>query len=100
MSYRAIVIVLGTAVLVSALLLHLFAREVSAAWSAFAVHPEIRGSLRAQLVDLRTLARLHPEQSAEYRRRFDTTRNLLNRTEVLEMNRDVIVRRYEQMLLA
>ncbi len=100
MSYRAIIIVLAAAVLTSALLLHLFAREASAAWSAFAVHPEIRGSLRAQLVDLRTLARLNPDQAAEYRRRFDTTRNLLNRTEVLEMNRDVIVRRYEQMLLA
>ncbi len=100
MSYRAIIVVLAAAVLASALLLHLFAREASAAWSAFAVHPEIRGSLRAQLVDLRTLARLNPDQAAEYRRRFDTTRNLLNRTEVLEMNRDAIVRRYEQMLLA
>lgn len=100
MSYRSIILVLAAAVLVSALLLRLFAREASAAWSAFAVHPEIRGSLRAQLVDLRTLARLNPAQSADYRRRFDATRHLLNRTEVLEMNRDAIVRRYEQMLLA
>lgn len=100
MSYRSIIVVLATAVLLSALLLRLFAREASAAWSAFAVHPEIRGSLRAQLVDLRTLARLNPAQSAEYRRRFEATRNLLNRTEVLEMNRDAIVRSYEQMLLA
>ena len=99
MSYRSIVLVLAVAVLASALLLHLFAREASAAWSAFAVHPEIRGSLRAQLADLRTLARLNPVQAADYRRRFDTTRHLLNRTEVLEMNRDAIVRRYEQMLL-
>jgi len=100
MSYRSIIVVLAAAVLVSAFLLHLFVREASAAWSAFAVHPEIRGSLRKELVDLRTLARLNPAQSADYRRRFDTTRHLLNRTEVLEMNRDTIVRRYEQMLLA
>lgn len=100
MSYRSIIIVLAAAVLVSALLLRLFAREASAAWSAFAVHPEIRGSLRAQLTDLRTLARLNPDQAADYRKRFEATRNLLNRTEVLEMNRDAIVRRYEEMLLA
>lgn len=43
---------------------------------------------------------MHPEQSADYRKRFETTRNLLNRIEVLEMNRDAIVRRYEEMLLA
>lgn len=100
MSYRSIVVVLAAAVLMSALLLRLFAREASAAWSAFTVNPEIRASLRAQLTDLRTLARVHPDRAAEYRKRFEETRNLLNRTEVLEMNRDVIVRRYEQMLLA
>jgi signal transduction histidine kinase len=100
MSYRSIILVLAAAVLVSALLLRLFAREASAAWSAFAVHPEIRGSLRAQLGDLRTLARLNPDQAADYRKRFETTRNLLFRTEVLEMNRDAIMRRYEEMLLA
>jgi two-component system nitrogen regulation sensor histidine kinase NtrY len=100
MNYRSIILVLAAAVLVSALLLRLFAREASAAWSAFAVHPEIRGSLRAQLGDLRTLARLNPAQAAEYRKRFETTRNLLFRTEVLEMNRDAIMRRYEEMLLA
>jgi signal transduction histidine kinase len=99
MSYRSVVIVLAVAVIGSALLFHLFTREISATWSAFAVHPELRSSLRAQLADLRSLARLDPTRAADYRRRFEITRQLLNHTEVLEMNRVAMVQRYEQILL-
>ncbi len=96
-------VTLGTlaALALSALgIFHLFQRELSGAWFAFGVHPDVLRRLDASLADQKRLARLDPEHAAEYRRSFDSTEALLARLRVIEYNRDDIARRYGLALTA
>lgn len=96
-------VTLGTlaALALSALaVFHLFQRELSGAWFAFGVHPDVLRRLDASLADQKRLARLDPANADRYRRSFDATESLLGRLRVLEYNREDIAGRYGYALTA
>ena len=96
-------VTLGTlaALAISALaVFHLFQRELSGAWFAFGVHPDVLRRLDASLADQKQLARLDPAHADRYRRSFASTESLLGRLRVLEYNREDIARRYGYALTA
>lgn len=77
------------------LLLH----QISSVWLDVALRPEVRQALERTLEDQKQLRRLDPAQREVYRRRFDETRRLLNRIEVLRMNRENMLHRFELALV-
>lgn len=96
-------VTLGTlaALALSALaVFHLFQRELSGAWFAFGVHPDVLRRLDASLDDQKQLARLDPANADRYRRSFASTEALLGRLRVLEYNREDIAGRYGYALTA
>jgi signal transduction histidine kinase len=88
------------AVAASALLFWLVLHEVSSLWLDVALRPEVGQALERSMEDQRQLRRLDPQRREVYRRRFDDTRTLLNRIEVLRLNREAMLRRFEVALLA
>ena len=88
------------AVAASALLFWLVLHEVSSIWLDVALRPDVRQALERSMEDQRQLRRLDPQQREVYRKRFDDTRTLLNRIEVLRLNREAMLRRFEVTLLA
>lgn len=74
--------------------------EISAVWLDVALRPEVRTALEQSLEDQKTLRSLDPAQRAEYRRRFDETQKLLHRIEVIRLNRQAMLRRFELALIA
>lgn len=73
---------------------------MSATWLTVGTHPQVLSALEASLEDLKTLARLDPEEGGEYRQRFDGLAALSQRLKILEHNREAIVDRYQAVLLA
>jgi signal transduction histidine kinase len=69
-------------------------------WLDVALHPEVRAVLERSLEDQKRLRAHDPAGSAVYRQRFDETQRLLNRMEVLRMNRAAMLRRFELAGLA
>lgn len=74
--------------------------QISSVWLDVALRPEVRQALEQSLEDQKRLRGLDPEQRERYRTRFDDTRTLLNRIEVLRMNRENMLRRFELALVA
>lgn len=74
--------------------------QISGLWLDVALHPEVRGALESSLDDQKALRRLDPARREVYRHRFDDTRRLLNRMDVIRMNREAMLRRFELALLA
>lgn len=95
---RTIATVLVT-VAAAMLLFWLFLHEVSSVWLDVALRPEVRRALEQSMEDQKSLRRLDPARRAEYRRRFDETQRLLNRIEVIRLNREAMLRRFELALL-
>ncbi len=73
--------------------------RVAGLWLHVALTPEVSQTLERSMEDQKHLRRLDPQHSDAYRRRFDDTRTLLNRLEVLRMNRVAVLRRYELVML-
>ena len=73
--------------------------QISSLWLDVALRPEVREALARSMEDQKRLRSLDPEKREEYRRRFDATRRLLNRIEVIRMNRAAMLRRFELTLL-
>lgn len=73
--------------------------QISSVWLDVALHPEVRQALERSLEDQKKLRALDPEQRERYRTQFDETRTLLNRIEVLRMNRENMLRRFELALV-
>ena len=73
--------------------------QVSSVWVDVALRPEVREALERSLEDQKKLRALDPAQSDAYRRRFEETRTLLNRIEVLRMNREAVLQRFEIALV-
>src|SRR5690606_35503930 len=84
----------------SALLFHLFQHQLSRAWFAFGVHPDVVTALERSRDDAKRLAALDPAAAEAYRREFDERQRLVERLRVLEVSRAAIVRRYELALVA
>lgn len=96
---RTLLIVLVLAV--TALLgFQAFVRRVSLISFNFAGTPEVRALLDRSMQDQKQLSRLDPERSGEYRRRFDEIRGVVNKLDIVMLNRAEIARRYEWMLFA
>ncbi len=72
--------------------------QISSVWLDVALRPEVRDALAQSMEDQKKLRGLDPERREEYRRRFDATRKLLNRIDVIRMNREAMLRRFELAL--
>ena len=91
--------VLLFAVVAAVALFWFLLHQVSSVWLDVALRPEVRQALEQSMEDQKKLRELNPEQREQYRRRFDDTQKLLNRIEVLRMNREGLVRRFELALV-
>jgi two-component system nitrogen regulation sensor histidine kinase NtrY len=68
---------------------------ISSAMLDVALRPEVRASLEKSMGDQKRLRSLDPERQALYRARFDETQKLINRIDVIRLNRDAMLRRFE-----
>jgi two-component system C4-dicarboxylate transport sensor histidine kinase DctB len=73
--------------------------QISAVWLDVALRPEVRAALERSREDQKALRSHDPSRRAEYRKRFDETQKLINRIEVLRMNRQAMLRRFELALI-
>ncbi len=95
LQFLGIVLVVAVAVL----LFQVVQRRLSDAAFAFTVNPEVLEMLEQSLDDQRQLARLDPQDEAMYRQRFDELERTVHRLQILDHNREAMVRRYETILL-
>jgi two-component system nitrogen regulation sensor histidine kinase NtrY len=100
LNLRVTLFTLLALVAAAALVFQAFQRQLSGAWFAFGVHPDVLTLIDRSLEDQKRLARADPEHAADYRRRFEEVRALQTHFKVLAYNRREIVERYEQTLLA
>ena len=82
------------------LLFWLAVHQVAALWMDVALRPEVRQALQQSIDDQKKLRALDPNGSAEYRRHFEETSHLVHRLDVIRMNREQMLRRFELMLIA
>jgi C4-dicarboxylate-specific signal transduction histidine kinase len=99
LNLRVTLLTLLALVAAAALVFHLFQKQLSGAWFAFGVHPDVLALIDRSLEDQKRLARLDPVRAPAYRRRFDDVRALQTHFKVLAYNRGEIVERYERTLL-
>ncbi|HEX6088029.1 MAG TPA: ATP-binding protein [Thermoanaerobaculia bacterium] len=95
---RSLAILLA-AVAAAALLFWVVLHQVSGHWLDVALRPDVRQALERSMEDQKQLRKLDPQRREVYRRRFDETQTLLNRIEVLRMNREAMLRRFELALM-
>ncbi len=91
--------VLLVAVIATTVLFWVLLHQISSVWLDVALRPEVRQALERSLEDQKTLRALDPAHRERYRKQFDDTRTLLNRMEVLRMNRVGLLRRFELALV-
>ena len=91
----AVVITIAAATLLFWIVLH----QISSVWLDVALRPEVRAALEASMEDQKALRSHDPAHRAEYRKRFEETQKLLNRIDVLRMNREAMLRRFELALI-
>lgn len=72
--------------------------QVSGVWLDVALRPEVQRALERAMEDQKKLRALDPGQRELDRRRFDETQKLVNRIEVLRINRVAMLRRFELAL--
>ncbi|HWS72232.1 MAG TPA: ATP-binding protein [Thermoanaerobaculia bacterium] len=75
-------------------------RQLSFVSVGLAANADSRRVLSRSLEDQKRLAHLDPEHSAEYRARFEETRTLMKRIEILALTRRELTRHLELLLLA
>jgi len=95
---RSAVWVLAT-IAAGTLLFWLVLHQISSVWLDVTLRPEVKRELERAMEDQKTLRTLDPRHRADYRKRFDDTHRLLNRIEVLRMNRKGMLRRFELTLI-
>ncbi|HVG23507.1 MAG TPA: ATP-binding protein [Thermoanaerobaculia bacterium] len=88
------------AVAAASLLFWFVVHRVSNLWLDVALRPEVRQAMERSLEDQKQLRRLDPARRDVYRRRFDDMQQQLNRLEVIRMNREAMLRRFELALVA
>jgi signal transduction histidine kinase len=94
-SIALLLLVLGAATLFFWLVIH----QISGLWLDVALRPEVRRALEQSMEDQKKLAALDAARRDEYRRRFEATSTLLNRLDVIRMNREQMLRRFELTLV-
>lgn len=88
------------AVVAATLLFWLVVHQVSSLWLDVALRPEVRDALQRSLDDQKHLRSLDVAHRNDYRLRFESTSTLLHRLDVLRMNREQMLRRFELSLVA
>lgn len=86
-------------ILVSLVLFKLFQNQTSEILLDLAVHPEIVSLLEEAGTDIRSLAKLNPEESAAYRQRFDHLQEVRQTLLILSRSRENLSSRYENILV-
>jgi len=81
-------------------LFYVVVHQVSGLWLDVALRPEVRAALEKSLGDQKRLRSFDPEQSEAYRLRFEETRKLINRIDVIRLNRAAMLRRFDLTLVA
>jgi two-component system nitrogen regulation sensor histidine kinase NtrY len=99
LNLRVTLLTILALVAAAALVFQAFQRQLSGAWFAFGVHPDVLTLIDRSLEDQKHLARFDPAHAAAYRRRFEEIRELQTHFKVLAYNRQEIVERYEETLL-
>lgn len=88
------------AVVGATLLFWLAVHQVTNLWMDVALRPEVRAALQQSIDDQKKLRALDPNGSDEYRRHFEETSRLVHRLDVIRMNREQMLRRFELLLIA
>lgn len=99
MSRSRSIAVLVLAFAAATLLFWLVLHEMSGLWLDVALRPEVRQALERSLEDQKRLRALDPAHRDDYRRHFDATSKLLHRLDVIRMNREQMLRRFELTLV-
>jgi len=86
------------AVAAATLLFHTIVHQVSGVWLDVMLRPDLREVIERSLVDQKRLRDFDPANRERYRRRFDETQRLLNRIDVVSMNREQLLRRFDLIL--
>jgi signal transduction histidine kinase len=94
-STLTVLVTIAAATLLFWLVLH----QISAMWLDVALRPEVRRALEQSMEDQKKLRSLDPAHRDAYRKRFEQDRKLLNRIQVIRLNREVMLRRFELALL-
>lgn len=95
---RTLVIVV-LVVVATTLLFYAVLHQISSVWLDVALRPEVHAALERSLADQKRLRSLDPAQQAAYRKRFDETQKLLNRIDVIRMNRQQMLDRFEMLMV-
>jgi signal transduction histidine kinase len=88
------------AVIGATLFFWLVVHQVSALWLDVALRPDVRDALQQSMDDQKRLRALDAGHRDDYRARFEHTQTLLHRLDVIRMNREEMLRRFEVTLAA
>jgi signal transduction histidine kinase len=94
------VLLVAAIVMAATGLFYVVLHQVSGVLLDVALRPEVRASLERSLADQKRLRALDPDNEHRYRLRFDETQKLLNRIDVIRMNREAVLQRFETTLVA
>jgi len=87
------------ALIAATALFWLVIHQIAGLWLDVALRPEVRQALERSLDDQKRLRALDDAHQDEYRQRFESTHTLLNRLEVIRINRAEMLQRFELTLV-
>ena len=87
-------------VVMATFVFYLAVHQIAGLWLDVVLRPDVRGVIEHSLLDQKRLRDLDPANEARYRQRFEETRRLMNRIDVVAMNRERVLRRFELVLAA
>jgi signal transduction histidine kinase len=85
-------------VVMATFVFYLAVHQIAGLWLDVVLRPDVRGVIEHSLLDQKRLRDLDPANEARYRQRFEETRRLMNRIDVVAMNRERVLRRFELVL--
>lgn len=94
-TFVTIVLIVVAATFVFYLAVH----QIAGLWLDVMLRPDVRDVVEHSLLDQKALRSLDPANEEKYRQRFEETRLLLNRIDVVAMNRERVLRRFEFVLV-
>jgi signal transduction histidine kinase len=84
--------------LAATLVFYAAVHQIAGLWLDVVLRPDVRSVIEHSLLDQKRLRDLDPANAARYRQRFEDTRRLMNRIDVVAMNRERVLRRFEMVL--
>ena len=86
-------------VIVSTALFYALLHQISSVFLDVALRPEVHAMLERSLADQKRLRTLDPAHEETYRTQFVETQKLLNRIDVIRLNRQAVLQRFEMTLV-